>query len=384
LSRAQLRTKGTVLSYRILHIADVHLEMAFGGREPSFGAKRRAQLCAAFERSLDLARERGVDAVCIAGDLYEDRHAGPDTAAYIRRHLSALDPIRVFVSPGNHDPCMAGSVYKQMQPLPPNVIIFDARNFRAERLADGLTLWGMGQTSALDRARALAGFACSGDGTNLLLFHGSDEEHMPPGKETIAPFNGAEIAHAGASHAMVGHFHGMLQGPHHAYPGSPEPLNRNQDGEHTASIVTVDGGHVNVAFERLNKTRYVDSDLDVSAFGDSAALVQAIREKAASSIPNPGSVFCRLRLSGAAQASLDPDLHTLRTDMTLQYPGFELVEDYQAFDLDAIANEGNTVRAAFVAAMRERMAGTDDEELSVLQSALRYGLLAFANKKLRA
>jgi len=358
--------------------------MAFGGREPAFGAKRREQLRAAFERALDLARERGVDAVCIAGDLYEDRHAGPDTAAYIRRHLSALDAIRVFVSPGNHDPCTAGSVYRQMQPLPANVVIFDDRNFRPERLADGLTLWGLGQTSALDHGRALAGFSCTGDGTHLLLFHGSDEEHMPPGKETIAPFNGAEIASAGAAHAMVGHFHGLLQGPHHAYPGSPEPLNRNQDGEHTASIVTVDGGRVSVTFERINKTRYVDAELDVAGFGDSAALVQAVREKVASSIPYPGSIFCRFRLTGAAQASLDPDLHALRDDMTLQYPGFELVEDYQAFDLDAIANEGNTVRAAFVVTMRERMTSADDDERLLLQFALRYGLLAFAKKKLRA
>src|SRR5580693_7690871 len=132
--------KGSPLSYRILHIADVHLETAFGGHEPAFGAKRRAQLRVAFERALALARERGVDAVCIAGDLYEDRHASPDTAAYLRRCLGDLAPIRVFLSPGNHDPCAAGSVYRQMQPLPENVVLFDERTFRPEQLADGLTL----------------------------------------------------------------------------------------------------------------------------------------------------------------------------------------------------------------------------------------------------
>jgi DNA repair exonuclease SbcCD nuclease subunit len=376
--------KGPVLSYRILHIADVHLETTFGVHERAFGAMRRAQLRAAFERALDLARERGADAICIAGDLYEDRHAGPDTAAYVRRCLGALAPVRVFLSPGNHDPCTAGSVYRQMQPLPSNVVVFDERKFRPERLADGLTLWGMGQTSALDHARALAGFRCTGDGLHLLLFHGSDEERMPPGKETIAPFNGAEIASAGATHAMVGHFHGKVQASHHAYPGSPEPLNAGQDGEHTASIVTVDDGRVTVTFEPLNKTRYLDAEIDVAGYEDSAALVQAVRENAASVIPNPGSIFCRFRLIGGAPASLDPDLHALRDEMIARYPGFELVEEYRAFDLDAIAHEGNTVRAAFVTAMRERIAGAGGEELATQQAALRYGLLAFAKKRLRA
>ena len=376
--------KGQALSYRILHIADVHLEMAFGGHEPAFGAKRRAQLCAAFERALRLARERGADAVCIAGDLYEDRHAGPDTAAYIRRCLSDLAPIRVFLSPGNHDPCTHASVYRQLQPLPSNVTVFDERAFRPERLADGLTLWGMGQTSPLDHARALAGFTCQGDGTHLLLFHGSDEEHMQPGKETIAPFVDAEVARAGAAHAMVGHFHGKSQGTHHAYPGSPEPLNFTQDGEHTASIVTVDDGRVTVEFERLNETRYVDAELDVAGYEDSAALVQAIRSKVSSVVSIPGFTFCRFRLVGAAPASLDPDLHALRDELTERFPGFELIEDYEAFDLDAIAHEGNTVRAAFVAAMRKRIARAVDGELATEQAALRYGLLAFAKKKLRA
>jgi exonuclease SbcD len=376
--------KGSLLRYRILHIADVHLEMAFGGHEPAFGAKRRAQLRAAFERALALAREHGVDAVCIAGDLYEDLHAGPDTAAYLRRCLGAIDPIRVFLSPGNHDPCAAGSVYRQMQPLPENVILFDERTFRAERLADGLTLWGMGQTSALDRARALAGFRCAGDGTHLLLFHGSDEEHMPPGKESIAPFNDADIANAGAAHAMVGHFHGKLQGSHHAYPGSPEPLNSSQDGEHTASIVSIEDGRVSVTFERLNETEYVEAELDVAHYADSAALVNAVEEKVQSIVTKPGAIFCRLRLGGAAPASLDPDLHALREELTARYPGFELVEDYQSFDLDAIAREGNTVRAAFVNAMRAKIAAAAAADAAMLQSALRYGLLAFAKKRLRA
>jgi exonuclease SbcD len=372
------------LSYRILHIADIHLEMAFGGHEAAFGARRRAQLRAAFERALGLARERKVDAVCIAGDLYEDRHAGPDTAAYLRRTLGDLAPIRVFLSPGNHDPCAAGSVYRQMEPLPANVVVFDERNFRPVKLADRLTLWGMGQTSALDRARALTGLACAGDGTHLLLFHGSDEDHLPPGKETIAPFNGAEIARAGAAHAMVGHFHGKSQATHHAYPGSPEPLNRSEDGEHTASMVTVDGDRAIVTFEQFNETRYVSEELDVAEFGDSALLARAIREKAAASVPEPGSVFCRLHLIGAAQASLDPDLQPLRAEMSARYPGFELIEEYQAFDLDAIANEGNTVRAAFVVAMRKKISVAAATESAELQAALRYGLLAFAKKRLHA
>jgi DNA repair exonuclease SbcCD nuclease subunit len=183
---------------------------------------------------------------------------------------------------------------------------------------------------------------------------------------------------------MVGHFHSKLQGTHLAYPGSPEPLNSGQIGEHTASIVSVDDGRVTVTFERLNETEYVEAELDVAGFADSAALVQAVHEKANSVVTKPGAIFCRLRLVGAAPASLDPDLHALGEELAARYPGFELVEDYQAFDLDDIAREGNTVRAAFVNAMRAKIAGAAAADAAMLQSALRYGLLAFAKKRLRA
>ncbi len=206
---------------------------------------------------------------------------------------------------------------------------------------------------------------------------------MPPGKETIAPFSDIEIDRAGAAHAMVGHFHGKLQGAHYAYPGSPEPMNINQDGEHTASIVTIADGGVNVAFEPLNETRYVVDDFDVTPYADSAALERAVKERVASIVTVPGSVFCLLRLVGAAPPSLDPDLQTLSADLREAYPGFALVADFAAFDLDAIQHEGNTVRAAFVREARSRIAGANSlAEREELEAALRFGLLAFARKRL--
>ena len=206
---------------------------------------------------------------------------------------------------------------------------------------------------------------------------------MPPGKETIAPFSDVEISRAGAAHAMVGHFHGKLQGAHYAYPGSPEPLNVSQDGEHTASIVTIADGTVNVGFEPLNATRYVVADLDVSPYADSAILEGAIKERLASVVTAPGSIFCRLRLVGAAASSLDPDLQALRSEIREAYPGSDLVAEFAAFDLDAIEHEGNTVRAAFVRETRSRItAASSAAEREELASALKLGLLAFARKRL--
>ena len=154
--------------------------MVFAGRDAPFGKMRRAQLQEAFERTLRLARERGADAICIAGDLFEREHSGVDRAEYLRRVLADVQPMRVFISPGNHDPYTATSMYRMMEPLPGNVTIFQERRFAPIRLSDDVTLWGCAHQRERDLDPILKGVRCEGYGTHLLLFHGSDRDHMPP------------------------------------------------------------------------------------------------------------------------------------------------------------------------------------------------------------
>jgi DNA repair protein SbcD/Mre11 len=201
--------------------------MKFEGAQAVVGRRRRGQLQESFERALHLARERGVDALCIAGDLYEAGRAGPDRAAYLRRTFSELAPMRVLLAPGNHDPLTASSVYAQMLPLPDNVHVFPSRSFTPVQLAGGITLWGFAHQHPADREAAMSGFRCDRPGVHLMLFHGSDRDRMPPGKDSVAPFSGSQIEAAGAAHAMVGHFHDMLASARHVTfawsPARPKP-----------------------------------------------------------------------------------------------------------------------------------------------------------------
>jgi len=367
------------VAYRIAHIADVHLDMAFLSHG-SDGGRRRKELQDSFERALRVARERNVDALCIAGDLYEDGRAGPDRAQYLHRVLGALHPIRVFLAPGNHDPLTPSSVYRQMQPLPGNVVVFDRRAFGRVQLTDDVALWGFGHQHPADRDPAIGNLRCDGAGTHLLLFHGSDRDAMPPGKEAVAPFSGDEIVRAGAVHAMVGHFHGMLRGKRHAYPGSLEPHNFAQDGRHTMSFVTVDGGRVDVEFVDANRVRYADLAVDVSPYADRSALAAAIAERLASLGADAEHLYARVRLAGVALPSLDVDLVFLGDALQPRFGDVEFVEDHVAFDFDAVLDEGRTVRSEFVREMRKRIDGAAGDDRALLERALSYGMLAFAGR----
>src|SRR5215467_5830238 len=96
------------MSISFLHAADIHLDSPLKGLEryehaPAErirGATRRA-----FERLIELALERRVDFVLIAGDLYDGDWRDFNTGLYLVHQLGRLRDanIPVIVIAGNHD-----------------------------------------------------------------------------------------------------------------------------------------------------------------------------------------------------------------------------------------------------------------------------------------
>ncbi len=84
---------------RFLHTGDWHVGKAIRGRS------RMDEHAAALEHVVAIAVDRGVDAVLVAGDVYEHRAPSPEADAAVFDALLRLSEagIRVVVIPGNHD-----------------------------------------------------------------------------------------------------------------------------------------------------------------------------------------------------------------------------------------------------------------------------------------
>jgi DNA repair protein SbcD/Mre11 len=84
---------------RFLHTSDWHVGKAIRGRS------RIDEHAAALDEVVAVAVDRGVDAVLVAGDVYEHRAPSPDADAVVFDALLRLHDagVRVVVIPGNHD-----------------------------------------------------------------------------------------------------------------------------------------------------------------------------------------------------------------------------------------------------------------------------------------
>ena len=91
---------------RLLHLADAHLDTAFEGRTDRLRQHLREALRTAFKRAVDEAIAAPVDAVLIAGDLFDDDRLSFATEAFLVEQCERLHEasIPVVYATGNHDP----------------------------------------------------------------------------------------------------------------------------------------------------------------------------------------------------------------------------------------------------------------------------------------
>jgi hypothetical protein len=91
---------------RFLHLADVHLDTPFAGRRTEVRRRLRAAVREAFGAAVDTALDEGVDAVVIAGDLFDGDTLSFQTERFLLDELRRLTGVGISVvyATGNHDP----------------------------------------------------------------------------------------------------------------------------------------------------------------------------------------------------------------------------------------------------------------------------------------
>ncbi|MFN2568996.1 MAG: exonuclease SbcCD subunit D [Candidatus Dormibacteria bacterium] len=377
------------MSYRILHLADLHLERAFAGMGSNGeGSRRRRQgLRDALRRAGDVARARGCGAVTVGGDLYEHDRAGADTGNFLAETFAAWQPLLVALAPGNHDPMLPESLYARTE-WPANVRVFQTPTLTPLELDDGLTLWGLGHEQPSWQGDPLAGPGPqSAGGVHLALFHGAEMGSRPAGKSVHGPFRAEHIHERGFTAALSGHYHRrrLDEGTGLLYPGTPEPLSYEDGGGRGPVIVEITpGGMIHFETLSLNTWSAVRIDCDLGgATGLTAVADRAIAATLAGTAGmDPERTIAGVELSGEVPCGLAPDVYSLESalrDATAM--AAVRVRDMTRTDLDVATTAAErTARGSFARNTLAAIAETrgDAAEAAVLEDALRYGLQALS------
>lgn len=354
---------------RLLLFADVHLDTPFSWAGRELAQARRRALRETLRRICVLAHEQKVDAVLCGGDLYEHERFTPDTRRFLADTFADLDPLRIYLAPGNHDWYGAESLYRQAD-WSGNVHVFTEPKLTPLELADGCTLWGAAHCAPANTDGFLDGFRVDRGGVNLALFHGSETAELfrqEDGKAPHAPFRSDQIPAAGLHHAFCGHFHTPKDGLFHTYPGNPDPLTFGETGERGAVIAQVsDDGLVQRSRHAVAVSEVHDCAVDLTGVTHSGE----IRERVAAALKRLGGVV-RVTLEGELEPEVDVHLGDLTT-------GWDSVEGVVvrrgnlavAHDFDDLRTE-RSVRGEFVRLVESDSELAEDTRRRILITGLR-------------
>lgn len=231
---------------RFLHTADWQIGRQYGRFEPEDAVALAEARFAAVERLARLAADENVDAVLVAGDIFDAQALGERTLHRTFQALAGFSGPWIMI-PGNHDAALAESVWTRAQRigampgnvhllLEPEVALFDEVGvailpapLTQRQTHRDLTAW-------FDEAETPPGLVRIG------LAHGSVEGQLAEGIDASNPIAADRAATARLDYLALGDWHGLKQINERTwYSGTPEQERFKDNGAGQALLVTLDG-----------------------------------------------------------------------------------------------------------------------------------------------
>lgn len=309
------------MSIRILHTADWQIGKQFANVPGDPGAALRVQRLDTVTVIADLAVEREVDAVLVAGDVFDDNAVSDDT---LRRTINAMSGYSGpwVLLPGNHDSGLTQSVWSRLRKLnivPENVIIADQPESIV--LADG-RLHVL--PAPLNRRQEVRDFTdwfdhhvSEKDVVRIGIAHGSVLNRLPESAETHNPISDRRTESANLDYLALGDWHGTLDIADKTwYSGSPEQdrFRQNEPGNVLVVYIPDPGAKPNV--EVVSVGRFFWHQLEFAVTDDDSLLVL---DKRLDELGEPQAVLLRLHLSGAATLSTRQALNELLDNWSARF-----------------------------------------------------------------
>ena len=270
------------MPFRFVHTADIHLDSpvrSLALRDPEIAEMIGNATRQAFERTVDLCLEERVDALMIAGDLYDGDLRSMKTAVFFGSRMRRLTEtgIRVFVVRGNHD---AESVITKHLSPQEGVHVFSGRGEARAMEDHGVVVHGTSFARPQAPESLLPKFKGPVSGcVNIGLLHTSLSG--AEGHDTYAPCSVRDLVGHGFNYWCLGHVHKRQV---HArspctvvMPGIPQGRDINEAGPKSVTLATVgDDGEIMIEERITSIAQFERVPVDVTGLSDWTDLLRAV------------------------------------------------------------------------------------------------------------
>ena len=298
---------------RFVHAADLHLDSPFTGLK-SAAPDNVARLLYeatfdAYTNIIDLCISERVDALLVAGDIYDSADRSFRAQHRFIAGLQQLDNagIRSFVCHGNHDPLDG---WEARLDYPPSCHRFGSEFEAVPVFADEpdrAVVHGISYPTrdVYDNLALRLGWVDDGP-FSIGLMHANVDNN--PGHDLYAPCSLDDLVRSGIDYWALGHVHTRQvlseRSPTVVYPGNSQGRHPNETGARGAYLVEVDDDRsVQMEFRAMDTVRWERTRIDIGAIETEQELLDALDERMLLLLDTADGrpVIARVTLSGRGE-----------------------------------------------------------------------------------
>ena len=287
---------------KIIHCADLHLDSRMeSGLPPEKAGERRLELLRTFTRMVERAAEEKVEAVLLAGDLFDAGTVSGRAGSCVLDAVEEHPQITFYYLQGNHDR---------------NGFLSDVR-----RLPDNLKTFGAGWTSYEQKEVTITGAELSKDTPkdlmerlvldqsriNIVMLHGTVREYEGNDQWDTIPLR--VLRGRGIDYLALGHIHSFRldrldDRGRWCYSGCLEGRGFDECGEKGYVELEIDQGRIAPAFISFAERSLHDIPVDITG----ALTQEDIRRKVRQELKDvPRKDMVQVRLTGRVEPQVEPD-----------------------------------------------------------------------------
>lgn len=281
---------------KFIHMADMHFDSPFTvlNARSNLGEKRRLEQREAFKKVIDYIKENKIEYFFISGDLYEHQYIRETTIQYINSLFCEIPDTKIYISPGNHDPYIKGSMYEKFH-WNENVKIFENNVEIVEN--EEIDIYGFGFNDFYCKNSDIENIQIRNKNKlNILVTHGTIDGGTTSNFE-YHPLNKNRLKMLGFDYIALGHIHKPDYcseiGQRIVYSGSTIALGFDELGKHGVILGDISKDSIKLTFLPIDNKEFKEEILDVTNIISKEELIEKINE-----INLENNIFYKIILKG--------------------------------------------------------------------------------------
>ena len=301
------------MTFKFIHCSDLHIDSPFKGFssvENSLVEALRKSTYQAFQNIVELALKEKVEAVLIAGDIYDGAEKSLEAQLKFRHGLQKLSDkgIDTFIVHGNHDPLDGWSNSLEW---PERVHIFSGAQMECLPVEmNGVVkahVYGISYPKR-DVTENLAKKFSRGNGEGFAIGLLHSNVGSQSGHDNYAPCSMDDLIAAKMDYWALGHIHRFRvlreSNPAVVYSGNSQARHMRESGEKGCCLITLnENADPLIQFIPVDAVRYIQGEVDLSGTITLEEVIHAVRSKCEyfSDQTKQRDVFIDLSLKGRTQ-----------------------------------------------------------------------------------